>query len=184
MSSSSVGLAFSPTVGRRPRHRRDFGGSGLTFGFWDFVGLGDWGSNSGSLPRLGVMMPGFSCWDATSWTLSEEVDAGSRCMPRRSAWEGFGGKSGIAGTGLPTRVGETSSGELVSVMVLDISNGDSASAMAGTSSTESLGSGIPSDNGFDIATASSADFSHSTVAHRTTSLLVVSSTSSKCRIFS
>jgi hypothetical protein len=72
----------SSTARRRPRQRRALGGSGLTFGK-RMMGV----SANRSLAvwpslRLGVMMPGFSCREATAWTLREDADAGS-CMPSR-----------------------------------------------------------------------------------------------------
>lgn len=173
LRSASSRALFSSRVGRRPRQRRDFGGSGFIFGLVDFVGLAE-----STSARLGVMMPGFSCWAATSWTLREDDDAGSRCMPNRSACVGFGCMLSIDGTGSSTRVGDNGSGELVSVMVLDISSGDSVlSAMGTPSVVDWERRGIGSDS-------VSVGRSQSTVAHRTTSLLVVSSTSSKCRILS
>lgn len=66
LSLSSTGLVL-----RLPRQRLVFGGSGLIFGL------------GGRSVRLGVMTPGFSCCAATSRTLREDVEAGSRCIPSR-----------------------------------------------------------------------------------------------------
>ena len=71
--SSATGLVL-----RLPRQRLVFGGSGLIFGLGLLCSV-----PGGRSVRLGVITPGFSCCAATSRTLREEVEAGSRCMPSR-----------------------------------------------------------------------------------------------------
>lgn len=79
--STLLSLSSTGMVLRLPRHRLVLGGSGLIFGF----GLLGWMYSfpGGRSVRLGVMTPGFSCWAATSRTLREEDEAGSRCIPSR-----------------------------------------------------------------------------------------------------
>lgn len=56
----------SSTARRRPRQRRDFGGSGLTFGGL-IIGVSSLRAAVGTPSlRLGVIMPGFSCCAATA----------------------------------------------------------------------------------------------------------------------
>lgn len=73
LSLSSTGLVL-----RLPRQRLVFGGSGLIFGLGLFCSV-----PGGRSVRLGVMTPGFSCCAATSRTLRDDVEAGSRCIPSR-----------------------------------------------------------------------------------------------------
>lgn len=72
----------SSTARRRPRQRRDLGGSGLILGARR-VGASPARSMVRPSLRLGVMTPGFSCCAATACTLSDDADAGSSCMPSR-----------------------------------------------------------------------------------------------------
>lgn len=122
-----VGCSFSPTVKRRPRQRR-FGGSGLIFGLaveevgFGGLGEGSWMATAVSVSvslRLGVIIPGFSCCEATSRKLREDVEAGSRCIPSRSAWFGLCVAGDIKDSS--SRVGERLSGKVSSAgeIVLD-----------------------------------------------------------------
>lgn len=74
----------SSTAKRRPRQRRAFGGSGLIFGGRRMGASATRSVVERPSLRLGVMTPGFSCCEATAWTLREDADAGSS-MPSRWA---------------------------------------------------------------------------------------------------
>lgn len=72
----------SSTARRRPRQRRDLGGSGLIL-VGRMVGASATRSMVRPSLRLGVMTPGFSCCVATACTLSADAVAGSTYMPNR-----------------------------------------------------------------------------------------------------
>lgn len=79
----SSGICSPGLVLRRPRQRLVLGGSGLIFFPLRAFAAGCTNSTPGTSVRLGVITPGFSCCDATSFTLRVDDDAGSRCMPSR-----------------------------------------------------------------------------------------------------
>jgi hypothetical protein len=169
------GLSSSSAM-RLPRRRRDLGGSGLILGL--MVALiasvvEEFPVGWASL-RLGVMTPGFSCWLATSCTLIVEHEAGSRSIPRRCTALALRCASGLGESDPPSRVGDRVPGELPSVLVgvPDSASVWTASVVESNEATLSL------------CDSDSSSRNHSTVAHRRTNLLVVSSTSSKCNILS
>lgn len=175
--SSGILSAFSSSSWlRRPRHRLALGGSGLTFG----LGLAPGCTNSvsgGRSARLGVMTPGFSCWDATSRTLKEDVEAGSRCIPSRFTalslrwWCRTSGEPGACWW--PVGDAVSLSELLLDEVICDASRGSPVVAKTD-----------PVRDAACDSTSGSTSRSHSTVAQRITNRFVVSSTSSKCWIFS
>lgn len=187
----------SSTARRRPRQRRAFGGSGLILG-GRRMGASVTRSVVERLSlRLGVMMPGFSRCEATAWTLREDADAGSS-MPSLWAALILRRKSGASDDPRESiesmRVGDDVLGESGIVLPRDnvrdtssdspISIGDSCWTFS--SRTVSIVA-VTAWTGVSCAGARSGccrSRSQSTVAQRATRRRVVSSTSSKWRIFS
>lgn len=179
----------SSTVARLPRQRLVFGGRGFTFCFVGLDCLSGWCPSW----RLGVMIPGFSRWDATSCTLREDVEAGSRCIPSLATWLCLRGVS-LADAGesrSSARGNDKSSSELPRVLADSMDWEDSRDVPISASDRRALS--IVGKEEVKLSSlcgtlpglyASSSPRSQSTVAHRRTNRRVVSSTSSKCVIFS
>lgn len=175
VASGVLSALSSSSAMRLPRRRRDLGGSGLILGLMvALVSVVEEFTVGWASLRLGVMTPGFSCWLATSCTLIAEHEAGSTCIPRRCTALGLRCASGLGEPDPQSRVGDRAPGELPSMLVgvPDSASVWTASVVESNEATLSL---CDSDSSFR---------NHSTVAHRRTSLLVVSSTSSKCNILS
>jgi hypothetical protein len=184
-----IGEAVSSTVALRPRERLVFGGSGFTLclvGLTCVLGTGpSW--------RLGVITPGFSRWDAISSTLREDDEAGVRCIPSRSIWLCLRGVSSADAERSRSSPGgdDKSSSELSRVLFEPIDWDDSNDVPMSASDRRALS--IEGKDKIELSSlcegrldscGSGSSRSQSTAAHRRTSLRVVSSTSSKCMIFS